>query len=97
MYAIVDVGGKQYKAQVGKQLVVDRLDAAEGSVVELKAVLVKSGDELRLDQPSTVAARVVEHFKGPKVVVFKFKPKRGYKRKTGFRAALTRLAVEEIR
>jgi len=76
---------------------VDRLDAAEGSTVELNAVLVKSGEELRINgEPSKVTARVVEHLRGPKLVVFKFKPKRGFKRKTGFRSALTRLSVEQI-
>lgn len=97
MFAIVDIGGKQYRAEEGQELVVDRLDAAEGSTVELKAVLVKDGEELRAGgDASKVTARVVEHLRGPKLVVFKFKPKRGFKRKTGFRSALTRLSVEQI-
>ncbi len=97
MFAIVDVGGKQYRAEEGHELVVDRLDAAEGSTVELNAILVGSPDELRVGgEPSRVTAKVVEHLRGPKLVVLKFKPKRGYKRKMGFRSALTRLSVEQI-
>ncbi len=97
MFAIVDVGGKQYRAEEGHELVVDRLDAAEGSTIELNAILVQSGEELRVGgEPTKVTARVVEHLRGPKLVVFKFKPKRGFKRKTGFRSALTRLSVEQI-
>ena len=97
MFAIVDVGGKQYRAEEGHELVVDRLDAAEGSTVELNAILVQTRDELRLgEDQAKVTARVVEHLRGPKLVVFKFKPKRGFKRKTGFRSALTRLSVEQI-
>ncbi|NLE73326.1 MAG: 50S ribosomal protein L21 [Actinobacteria bacterium] len=97
MFAIVDIGGKQYRAEEGHELVVDRLDAAEGSTVELNAILVQTRDELRLgEDQAKVTARVVEHLRGPKLVVFKFKPKRGFKRKTGFRSALTRLSVEQI-
>ncbi|NLT35046.1 MAG: 50S ribosomal protein L21 [Gaiellales bacterium] len=97
MFAIVDIGGKQYRAEEGCQLVVDRFDAAEGSTVELKPVLVKADDGLRLEAGDTkVTATVVEHLRGPRLVVFKYKPKRGYRRKNGFRSALTRLAVEKI-
>ncbi len=97
MFAIVDIGGKQYRAEEGRQLVVDRLDAAEGSMVELKPVLIKADDGLRLEAGDTkVTATVVEHLRGPRLIVFKYKPKRGYRRKNGFRSALTRLAVEKI-
>lgn len=99
MFAIVDVGGKQYRAEVGHDLVVDRLDAAEGETVELRPLLV-SGDEgtvVSLDaERSKVTAHVVEHLRGPRLVVFKFKPKRGFKRRNGFRSALTRIAVDTI-
>lgn len=98
MFAIVDIGGKQYRAEEGRQLVVDRLRAPEGSVVELRPLLVGSDDgAVSLGtEPSVVTARVVEHLRGPKLIVFKYKPKRGYRRKNGFRASLTRLSVEHI-
>lgn len=97
MFAIVDIGGKQYRAEVGRELVVDRLAAEEGATVELDALLVSGDDGVRLeDAPAAVTATVVEHLRGPKLVVFKFKPKRGFKRKNGFRSALTRLSVDKI-
>lgn len=98
MFAIVDIGGKQYRAEVGRELVVDRLAAEEGSTVELDAVLVSGDDGVRVDgiSEAAVTATVVEHLRGPKLIVFKFKPKRGFKRKNGFRSALTRLSVDKI-
>ncbi|MBU2603565.1 MAG: 50S ribosomal protein L21 [Actinobacteria bacterium] len=98
MFAIVDIGGKQYRAEVGRELVVDRLDAEEGATVELEAVLVTGDDGTKLSGESLggVTATVVEHLRGPKLIVFKFKPKRGFKRKNGFRSALTRLSIEKI-
>jgi large subunit ribosomal protein L21 len=96
MFAIVDIGGKQYRAEVGRELVVDRLDAEEGATVKLDAVLVAGGKETQMDQPGAVTATVVEHLRGPKLIVFKFKPKRGFKRKNGFRSSLTRLSVDKI-
>ncbi len=98
MFAIVDIGGKQYRAEVGRELVVDRMAADEGATVELDAVLVSGDDGLRMEGTlaAAVTATVVEHLRGPKLIVFKFKPKRGFKRKNGFRSALTRLSVDKI-
>ena len=96
MFAIVDIGGKQYRAEVGRELVVDRLAAEEGATVELETVLVSGDDGVRMDGGSAVTATVVEHLRGPKLVVFKFKPKRGWRKRAGFRAGLTGLEVSEI-
>jgi large subunit ribosomal protein L21 len=99
MFAIVDVGGKQYRAEVGHDLVVDRLDAAEGEIVELRPILVSEDNGAVLtgsDIGTVVSAHIVEHLRGPKLIVFKFKPKRGFARKTGFRSALSRLTVDNI-
>ncbi|MHB0979715.1 MAG: 50S ribosomal protein L21 [Thermoleophilia bacterium] len=98
MFAIVDIGGKQYRAEVGRELVVDRMAAEEGATVELDAVLVSDEDGVRMEGTplAAVSATVVEHLRGPKLIVFKFKPKRGFKRKNGFRSALTRLSVDKI-
>lgn len=99
MFAIVDVGGKQYRAEVGHDLVVDRLDVAEGETVELKPLLVSGGDGMLVTagmEAQSVSAHVVEHMRGPRLVVFKFKPKRGFQRRNGFRSALTRLTVDKI-
>jgi large subunit ribosomal protein L21 len=99
MFAIVKVGGKQYRIEEGQEVVVDRLDAAEGATVELPSLLVSDGDELRLaadGKEATVTALVVEHLRGPKIRISRFKPKRGFRKKAGFRAGLTKLEVQKI-
>jgi large subunit ribosomal protein L21 len=99
MFAIVKVGGKQYKVEEGGQLVVDRLDAAPGKTVELDSLLVSDGKDVHLageGKQAKVTAEVIEHFRGPKIVISRFKPKRGWRKKTGFRSALTRLEVKKI-
>jgi large subunit ribosomal protein L21 len=99
MFAIVVVGGKQYRVEEGREVVVDRLDAAEGATVELRPLLVSDGSDLRLagdDKKLKVTAQVVEHFRGPKIVISRFKPKRGWRKKAGFRSGLTRLEVKKI-
>jgi large subunit ribosomal protein L21 len=97
MFAIVEVGGKQYRAEAGRELVVDRLAAEPGDKLELKALVAGEGSDVKVGEDlAVVSARVVEHLRGPKLVVFKHKPKRGFQRKGGFRSALTRLAIDEI-
>ncbi len=99
MFAIVKVGGKQYRMEEGQEVVVDRLAAAEGATVELPSVLVADGGDVRLavdGKQGTVTAVVVEHLRGPKITISRFKPKRGWRKKAGFRAALTKLEVKKI-
>ena len=99
-YAIVKTGGKQYRVEEGQTLLVERLSADEGSTVALDPLLL-SGDKPVFDKDGLskvkVEARIVEHLRGPKLTVFKFKPKRGYKRKTGHRQELTRLEITGIK
>jgi len=99
-YAIVKTGGKQYRVEQGQTLLVERLRADEGAKVALEPLFLRDGDKL-LDgedlAKATVAAKVVRHERGPKLRVLKFKPKRGYKRRTGHRQELTRLEVIEIK
>src|SRR5580704_14463156 len=101
MYAIVKTGGKQYRVEQGQSLLVERLPAsAEGDTVALLPLLYVDGDKL-VDGDAlsrvTVSARVVAHERGPKLRIVKFKPKRGYKRRTGHRQDLTRLEVTSIK
>jgi large subunit ribosomal protein L21 len=99
MFAIVKVGGKQYRVEEGQQVVVDRLDAAEGATVELPSLLVADAGDVRLaadGKEATVTAVVVEHIRGPKIRISRFKPKRGFRKKAGFRAAQTKLEVQKI-
>ncbi len=100
MYAIVKTGGKQYRVEEGQSLLVERLPASDGESVALQPLLfvdgsqVVDGDEL---SSVSVQARVVGHERGPKLRIVKFKPKRGYKRRTGHRQELTRLEVTGIK
>jgi large subunit ribosomal protein L21 len=99
MYAIVKTGGKQYRVERGQRLLVERLAADEGASVALEPVLYRS-DETIFDADGLgrvqVQAKIVEHVRGEKLRVFKFKPKRGYKRRTGHRQDLTQIEVTEI-
>ncbi|HVC22310.1 MAG TPA: 50S ribosomal protein L21 [Candidatus Dormibacteraeota bacterium] len=106
MYAIVQVGGRQYRAAAGQRLVVDRLDVEPGSRVHLddvRMLVAEEGDdaETEIGRPRVadvaVAARAISHFRGPKILVFKYKPKKRYRRHQGFRAELTELRIEEVR
>ena len=99
-YAIVKTGGKQYRVEEGQSLLVERLHVDEGAKVELQPLLYVDGSEV-VDSDGlsqvTVQARVVGHERGPKLRIVKFKPKRGYKRRTGHRQELTRLEVTDIK
>jgi large subunit ribosomal protein L21 len=99
MYAIVKTGGKQYRVERGQRLLVERLAVDEGSDVALEPILYRS-DEPVFDKAGLesvkVTAKVVAHVRGEKLRVFKFKPKRGYKRRTGHRQDLTQIEVTEI-
>jgi large subunit ribosomal protein L21 len=99
MYAIVKTGGKQYRVEQGQTLLVERLAAEEGANVTLQPILYRS-EQAVLDETGLkdvrVTAKVLAHVRGEKLRVFKFKPKRGYKRRTGHRQDLTRIEVTEI-
>jgi large subunit ribosomal protein L21 len=99
MYAIVKTGGKQYRVEQGQTLLVERLPEPEGATVSLEPLLYRS-EEAVFDAEALakveVQATIVGHLRGPKLRVFKFKPKRGYKRRTGHRQELTRIEVTKI-
>jgi large subunit ribosomal protein L21 len=99
MYAIVKTGGKQYRVERGQRLLVERLAVEEGANVALQPILYRS-EEAVFDpaglQQVKVTAKVLAHVRGEKLRVFKFKPKRGYKRRTGHRQELTQIEVTEI-
>jgi len=100
MYAVVEINGKQYRAEKGAILTVDRFDAEKGTALSLEKVLLLSGDTIKVGAPyvagAAVKAIVQEEVKGDKIVVFKYKPKKDYRRKTGHRQRYTVLKVEEI-
>jgi len=96
-YAIISVGGKQYRVQEGEKLTVDRLKTEEGKTLNPAVLLFGDDNKTELSPKSvTVTARVVGHVKGEKIRIGKYKKRTGYKRHTGFRASLTELQIEKI-
>jgi large subunit ribosomal protein L21 len=101
MYAIVRTGGRQYRAEVGALIDVERLPNEVGEEIELKDVLlVANSDGVKIGQPlvegASVTATVVDQFKGKKVIVWKYIPKQRYRRKRGHRQYYTRLRIDTI-
>src|SRR3954469_21527105 len=98
-YAVIESGGKQYKVEKGTSLLVDRLSAKEGDKVALRPVMFRDTEvvaEAKELEKVKVEATVTEHLRGEKIKVFKYKPKKGYRRRAGHRSELTKLEVTEI-
>jgi large subunit ribosomal protein L21 len=102
MYAVIKTGGKQYKVSEGETLEVEKLTKEVGDIVELSEVLaVGEGVEIKVGTPTvtdaSVVAEIVGHGRGKKVVVFKKKRRKGYKKKQGHRQAFTSIRIKEIK
>jgi len=100
-YAVIATGGKQHKVSVGDQIRVETLEAGVGDTITFEEVLaVKAGEDLKVGQPilagARVVGRVVAQAKAPKVLVFKKKKRKGYRRTRGHRQGYTAIRVEEI-
>lgn len=102
MFAIINTGGKQYKVSEGDLLKVEKITADLDSIVELTDVLAVSSEDgdLTLGNPlvegARVTAKVIAHGKAKKVVVFKFKAKKDYRKKQGHRQPFTKILIEKI-
>lgn len=101
MYAIVDIAGQQFKVEEGKKLFVHRLSEDEGKKVAFDKVLLLDDDKsVKVGAPivkgAKVDATIVSHMKGDKVIVFKKKRRKGYKKKNGHRQYMTELMIEKI-
>ncbi|HHW45164.1 50S ribosomal protein L21 [Desulfofundulus thermobenzoicus] len=101
MYAIIASGGKQYRVQEGDTLYLEKLPVEPDQVVEIDQVLaVEKDGHLRVGTPWVEGAKVVlkavRHGRGPKIIVFKYKPKKNYRRKKGHRQPFTQVVVEKI-
>jgi large subunit ribosomal protein L21 len=95
-YAIISLGGKQYRVREGERLLVDRLRADEGATVEPRVLLVGGNGAPDLAPSTTVTARVVGHELGEKIRIGKYRRRTGYKKHTGHRSRLTRIEIESI-
>jgi large subunit ribosomal protein L21 len=95
-YAIIKLGGKQYVVKEGENLLVDRLDREEGKTFQPDVLFLGGKGAGELAPKSPVTAKVLGHVRGPKIRIGKYKAKKGYKRHTGFRSALTRIEVTGI-
>ena len=101
MYAIIATGGKQLRVEEGRYVDVEKLALDEGATVEFDQVLLVSGEELKIGNPTVAGAKVVgkvmRQWKGTKVIVYKMRPKKHYRRKRGHRQPLTRVMIESIK
>ena len=100
-YAVIETGGKQYRVAVGDRLSIEKLPSEAGAEFTFDRVLMVGGDgSPKVGTPvisgASVSARIEEQYRGPKIVVFKYKPKKRYRRRTGHRQALTRVAITAI-
>jgi len=101
MIAVVDIAGQQFKLEKGQHLIVNRLDVEEGENVTFnKVLLLQDGSSIKIGNPVlegiSVNAKVIEHLKGDKVLVFKKKRRKGYRKLNGHRQRLTRIEIESI-
>ncbi|MEK4486597.1 50S ribosomal protein L21 [Psychrobacillus sp. FSL H8-0484] len=100
MYAIIETGGKQIKVEQGQEIYIEKLDANADEVVTFDKVLFVGGNDVKVGAPfvegATVTAKVVKNGKAKKIIVFKYKAKKNYRKKQGHRQPYTKLVVESI-
>jgi large subunit ribosomal protein L21 len=95
MFAVIKVGGKQYRAGRDQELVVDHLEGEVGDSVELPTAFVADGDDFDLEG-GTARVEILEHLKGEKIHIYKYRPKKNSRKKTGHRQERTRIKVLEV-
>ena len=100
MYAIIKTGGKQIQVEAGQEIYIEKLNAEEGSTITFDEVVMVGGENTIIGTPlvagATVTGKVERHGRGQKIIVFKYKPKKGYKRKQGHRQPYTKVVIEAI-
>lgn len=100
-YAVVMTGGKQYRVEEGKVIRVEKIEGEIGSEVQFPVLLLREGEEIRVGKPFLedvkVVGRIVNQGKGEKIIVFKYKRRKNYKRKKGHRQFYTWVRIEEIK
>jgi large subunit ribosomal protein L21 len=95
MFAVIKVGGKQYRTVKDEELIVDRLPGEVGEALEMPVAFVAGEDDFDLNE-RTAKIEILEHLKGKKIRVYKYKPKKNSRKKTGHRQAQTRIRVLEV-
>lgn len=101
MYAIVDIAGQQFKVEKDQKVFVHRLESEEGALVSFdKVLLVEDGSDVKIGTPTvngaSVSAKIINHMRGDKVLVFKKKRRKGYQKMNGHRQDLTQILIENI-
>ncbi|MEG1441357.1 MAG: 50S ribosomal protein L21 [Oscillospiraceae bacterium] len=100
MYAVIKTGGKQYKVEVGDTIFIEKLDVESGDTVTFDEVLIVGGDSVKVGAPfvegATVTATVAKNGKSKKVIVYKYKAKKGYHKKQGHRQPYTKVEISAI-
>jgi len=102
MYAIVEIAGQQFKVEKGQEIFVHRLEGEEGANLDFeKVLLIEDGKKIKVGTPlvegAKVSTKILSHLKGDKVIVFKKKRRKGYKKKNGHRQYLTKISIENIK
>lgn len=101
MYAVIETGGKQYRVQKGERLRIEKLEAESGTQVSFPVLLLADGENVKVGKPTvagaTVTATVQGAEKGEKLLVFKYRRRKGYRRKTGHRQQYTSVLIQDIK
>ncbi len=97
MYAVIKTGGKQYRVEPGMKLRIEKIDVQEGQTVEFEPLVVRKDDGSLEFNKGKVIAEVLSHGKGKKIIVFKYRPKKNYKRWKGHRQPYTEILIKEIK
>lgn len=97
MYAILEIGGKQYKIEQGQELLVEKVFKEDEKTATLKPLMIVGDDgKINLEGKGSIKVSIIEQTRGPKIISFKYKPKKGYARKIGHRQDLVRIRVDKI-
>lgn len=101
MYAVIETGGKQYRVQKGERLRIEKLEAESGTQVSFPVLLLADGENVKVGKPTvagaTVTATVQGDEKGEKLLIFKYRRRKGYRRKTGHRQQYTAVLIQDIK
>ena len=100
MYAVIETGGKQIKVEVGQEIYIEKLEVEAEETYTFDKVLMIGGDKTQVGTPyvknATVTAKVIKNGRGPKIVIYKYEPKKHYHRKNGHRQPYTKLTITDI-